>query len=99
MSAETGSFYVAVDEGRFRATELTASPWGPGSQHGGPPSALLGRALEAAASEQGGVFARLTFEILGPIPWASSPSRRRRCGPGAGSPCARLPSRTGRGAR
>jgi hypothetical protein len=41
MSAETGSFYVAVDEGRFRATELTASPWGPGSQHGGPPSALL----------------------------------------------------------
>ena len=68
MSAETGSFYVAVDEGRFRATELTASPWGPGSQHGGPPSALLGRALEAAASEQGGVFARLTFEILGPIP-------------------------------
>jgi acyl-coenzyme A thioesterase PaaI-like protein len=68
MSAETGSFYVAVDEGRFRATELTASPWGPGSQHGGPPSALLGRALEAVASEQGGVFARLTFEILGPIP-------------------------------
>ena len=42
MSAETGSFYVAVDEGRFRASELTASPWGPGSQHGGPPSALLG---------------------------------------------------------
>ena len=68
MSAETGSFYVAVDEGRFRATELTASPWGPGSQHGGPPAALLGRTLESDAGGEGGVFARLAFEFLGPVP-------------------------------
>jgi len=68
MSAETGSFYAALGEGRFRATELTASPWGSGSQHGGPPSALLGRALEAEAAQEGGLFARLTFEFLGPIP-------------------------------
>jgi hypothetical protein len=68
MSAETGCFYVALGEERFRATELTTSPWGSGSQHGGPPAALLGRALESDADGEGGIFARLTFEILGPIP-------------------------------
>jgi len=68
MSTETGCFYVPQGEGRFRATELTASPWGSGSQHGGPPAALLGRALESEAGGEGGIFARLAFEILGPIP-------------------------------
>jgi hypothetical protein len=68
MSAETDCFYVPLGEGRFRATELTASPWGSGSQHGGPPAALLGHALEFDAGGEGGIFARLAFEILGPIP-------------------------------
>jgi hypothetical protein len=68
MGAEDGSFYVPLGEGCFRATGLTASPWGTGSQHGGPPAALLGRALEADAGGEGDVFARLAFEILGPIP-------------------------------
>src|ERR687890_1053922 len=68
MSAETGCFYVPLGEERFRATELTATPWGSGSQHGGPPAALLGRALEYDAGGEGGIFARLAFEILGPIP-------------------------------
>jgi hypothetical protein len=68
MSAETGCFYVPLGEERFRATELTATPWGSGSQHGGPPAALLGHALESDASGEGGIFARLAFEILGPIP-------------------------------
>jgi hypothetical protein len=68
MDAEGGSYYVALGEGRFRATELTSSPWGRGSQHGGPPSALLGRALEYDAGGEGGIFARLAFEFLGPVP-------------------------------
>jgi hypothetical protein len=68
MGAEAGSFYVPLGEGLFRATELTASPWGPGSQHGGPPAALLGRTLESDAGGKGGVFARLAFEFLGPVP-------------------------------
>ena len=68
MSAETGCFYVPLGEERFRATELTATPWGFGSQHGGPPAALLGRALESDTSGEGAIFARLAFEILGPIP-------------------------------
>src|ERR671928_15698 len=68
MSAETGCFYVPLGEERFWATELTATPWGTGSQHGGPPAVLLGRALESDAGGEGGIFARLAFEILGPIP-------------------------------
>ena len=68
MSAETGCYYVPLGEERFRATELTATPWGSGSQHGGPPAALLGRALESDAGGEGAIFARLAFEILGPIP-------------------------------
>src|SRR5918993_4481261 len=53
MSTETGCFYIPLGEERFRATELTATPWGSGSQHGGPPAALLGRALESDASGEG----------------------------------------------
>ena len=68
MSAETGCFYVPLGEKRFRATELTTSPWGSGSQQGGPPAALLGRALESEVGGEDAIFARLAFEILGPIP-------------------------------
>jgi hypothetical protein len=95
MGAEAGSFYVPLGEGLFRATELTASPWGPGSQHGGPPAALLGRTLESDTGGEGGVFARLAFEFLGPVPVGELSVEAKT----AGSPCARLPSRTGRGAR
>ena len=68
MSAESSCFYVPLGEERFRATELATSPWGSSSQHGGPPAALLGRALESDVGGEDGIFARLTFEILGPIP-------------------------------
>jgi hypothetical protein len=60
------SFYVRVDEGRFRATERTSGPWDPAHQHAGPPSALLVRAFERQPSEL--VLARVTIEILGPVP-------------------------------
>ena len=40
------AFYEPDGEDRYRATELTRGPWDPGSQHAGPPSALLGRELE-----------------------------------------------------
>lgn len=60
------SFYVALGGGRFRATERTSGPWDPAHQHAGPPSALLLRAFERMASEL--VIARMTVEILGPVP-------------------------------
>lgn len=62
------AFYVPLGEGRFRATERTSGPWDLKHQHAGPPSALLLRAFEAMPSDL--VIARLTVEILGPVPIA-----------------------------
>lgn len=61
------SFYVDLGDGLFRSTLWTTGPWGPGAQHAGPPSALMGRAIEAAAPE-GAHVARVTSEILRPVP-------------------------------
>lgn len=42
----SGAFYQQMDHGRFGSTALTAGPWSAESQHAGPPSALLVRAME-----------------------------------------------------
>lgn len=62
------SFYVPLGAGRFRATRLTAGPWSPDAQHGGPPAALLAAAAEACEPRAEMVVARVTVEILGAIP-------------------------------
>jgi hypothetical protein len=62
----TDAFYLP-EEGAFVSTDWTRGPWGPDSQHAGPPSALLGRAIEALGPE-GYRVARHTTEILRPIP-------------------------------
>ena len=56
------------DGDRFVATELTRGPWDPGAQHAGPPSALIGRAIERLEDSDGFQVGRLTFEILRPVP-------------------------------
>lgn len=60
---------------RFFASESTRGPWSAEHQHGGPPAALLGRAVERLALAQpelGPRFvARLTIELLRPIPIAA----------------------------
>ena len=65
----------------FVPSELTRGPWDPGAQHAGPPSALLGRAVE----RDGFVVGRITVEILRPCRSPRSGSPPRRCGPGATS--------------
>lgn len=40
------AFYEPLGDGRFASTAHTAGPWTAESQHVGPPSALLVRALE-----------------------------------------------------
>ena len=40
------TFYTELDEGRFASSPWTTGPWDAGAQHGGPPSALLARAVE-----------------------------------------------------
>lgn len=62
------AFYLPLGEGRFSSTAATAGPWSPDSQHMGPPSGLLVRELERAAPHAAGSFARITVEILGPVP-------------------------------
>lgn len=61
------AFYEIAEEG-FVATELTRGPWDPGAQHAGPPSALLGREIELVEGGEGFQVARLTLEILRPVP-------------------------------
>ncbi len=63
------AFYEPDGE-RFISTELTRGPWDPGSQHAGPPAALLGRAIERLEGGEGRQVGRVTQEILRPVPIA-----------------------------
>ena len=64
------AFYLPA-EGGLAATELTRGPWDPGSQHAGPPAALLARALERCEPREAAQTARVTVEILQPVPIAT----------------------------
>ena len=55
---------------RYESSELTRGPWDPGSQHAGPPAALLGREVERLESDVPRQVGRITFEILRPVPIA-----------------------------
>lgn len=76
------SFYEPLGDGRFASTPHTRGPWDPAFQHAGPPSALLGRAVERCEPRDGLVLARLTFEILGPVPVAEVQVAARVARPG-----------------
>ncbi len=62
------SFYVPLGDGRWLATVHTTGPWDSRTQHGGPPSALLGRAMQERERRPDMMIARFTCEILRPIP-------------------------------
>lgn len=69
-SSEPACFYRSQGpstDGRegFESLATTASPWGPDSQHGGPPAGLLARAIEGLSDA---VIGRFTMELLGPVP-------------------------------
>ncbi len=59
--------FEPLGDGRFRATEHTGGPWDPELQHGGPPSALLTRAMEGLPGLDGHL-ARVSVDLLGPVP-------------------------------
>ena len=69
------AFYLPLGEDVFRSTEHTGGPWSVGSQHLGPPSALLARQLERTGPGEGTVLARVTVEVLGPVPIADLTAR------------------------
>ncbi len=62
------SFYQELGGGRFHSTPATAGPWSPKTQHGGPPSALLGRAMELHEPREDFRIARVTVELPVPVP-------------------------------
>lgn len=61
------TFYLEESPDRFRSQPTTAGPWSRDSQHGGPPAALLTRAVERLGRD-GRVVGRFTMELLGPVP-------------------------------
>lgn len=57
-----------IDGDRYLPTGLARGPWTPDAQHGGPPAALLTRAIEAMEAPVPMQVARATFELLRPVP-------------------------------
>jgi hypothetical protein len=68
IASVADSFYVPLGNDTWRATGHTTGPWDERAQHGGPPSALLGRAIQRCAPRDDMIVARFTCEILGAIP-------------------------------
>lgn len=68
MNPPAESYYEPLGGDRFGSTQATAGPWSPHAQHGGPPAALLGRALESMDEGTPRVIGRFTMDLLGPVP-------------------------------
>ncbi len=78
----TDSFYLPLGDGRWRATVHTTGPWDARAQHGGPPSALLGRAIQRCQPRDDMIIARFTCEILGVVPVGELSVQARLTRPG-----------------
>ena len=76
------SFFEPLGESRWLATVHTTGPWDERAQHGGPPSALLGRAMQRCEPREDMVVARFTTEILSSIPVGEVEVRARVARPG-----------------
>jgi hypothetical protein len=78
------AFFEPGAGGTFVPSAHTEGPWDPRYQHGGPPAALLTRAVEGLVAGEGLTLARLSFDLLGPVPrepvrvaaWIERPGRR-----------------------
>ncbi len=57
-----------VEGDRFLPTGLCRGGWDDQHQHGGPPSLLLGRALEALPTERPMQIVRFTIDLIRPVP-------------------------------
>jgi hypothetical protein len=76
------AFFLPLGNDRFRATVHTTGPWDARFQHGGPPAALLGREIERCSPREDALVARMTVEILGPVPVGEVEVRARVLRPG-----------------
>lgn len=62
------SYFSRLDTDLYQSSQFTMGPWDPRHQHGGPPSALIGCAIDEAFPREQMQVARVTIEILGPVP-------------------------------
>ena len=62
--------YTPLGESRFASGELSRGPWSPDHQHGGAPAALLAGVIEKAEAPAPMRIARLTLDLLRPVPIA-----------------------------
>lgn len=79
------AFYEPVagkDDGIFIATSATVGPWSAHAQHGGPPSALAARAIERHEPDHRQRLARVSIDILRPVPIGKISIRTRTVRPG-----------------
>jgi hypothetical protein len=67
--------FYEPDGDRYVSTELTRGPWDPGSQHAGPPAALMGREIERLGGGRIGgpdgppaQVGRITYEVMRAVP-------------------------------
>ncbi len=67
MVGDTEALFV-TDGITLVPTPLTQGPWIEGAQHGGPPAALLARAIEGVPTESPMEVVRLTVELERPVP-------------------------------
>lgn len=74
--------FFHVDAGGFVPTLLCQGPWDPGSAHGGPPSALLVRAIERHEPDPSLVTGRVLLDLLRPVPLAPLRISTRTTRPG-----------------
>lgn len=66
--SEEAAFFVLEGE-RLVPTALTRGPWHPIHQHGGPPAAVMARAVEQAAGEPESLhLIRFTVDFVRPVP-------------------------------
>jgi len=71
LEAAPAAAFERLDRGAFRASTLTRGPWHPDHQHAGPPIALVaGEIARTAAALELTHVARLTANLLRPIPIA-----------------------------
>jgi hypothetical protein len=70
MTTLPDAFFTPTGPNTWQPSEATIGAWSPGLQHGGPPIALLARALRRHPGPESLQIARLTVEFLGPVPVA-----------------------------
>jgi hypothetical protein len=63
-----GSTVAVGGAERLVATDLARGPWDPRAQHGGAPAALIVRAFEGLPAGAELILARVTYELLRPVP-------------------------------